>query len=314
MDLVIQENVTELPVKKKRGRKPKPKDENEQKIKPAPKKRGRKPKGGKLIDKSNQSVESNNYIQENVILHLKCNSSDISQHLENDIFKIESFEDKNNLNYQEIKVDVQNEENIINNVNFKTNIDDNEKIEEYSDIDNKDITKKIKELQKQLFFNECSDKKSACFWCTYDFDNQSIHIPKYKLNESYHVYGCFCSPECAVSHLMNESIDVSQKYERFHLLNYIYGTIFDYSQDIKPAPNPYFTLDKYYGNLTISEYRHLLKNNRFLLVVEKPLTRILPEIYEETDVQFSITNNYSQQTTFQIKKNNTEVLKKKSIF
>ena len=113
---------------------------------------------------------------------------------------------------------------------------------------------------------------------------------------------------------MNESIDVSQKYERFHLLNYIYGTIFDYAQDIKPAPNPYFTLDKYYGNLTISEYRHLLKNNRFLLVVEKPLTRILPEIYEETDVQFNITNNYSQQTTFQIKKNNSEVLKKKSIF
>ena len=112
---------------------------------------------------------------------------------------------------------------------------------------------------------------------------------------------------------MNESIDISQKYERFHLLNYIYRSIFNYSEDIKPAPNPFYTLDKYYGNMNINEYRHLLKNQRFLLVIDKPLTRVLPEIYEETDTNFSVTNLQSQ-TSFQIKKNNEQVIKKKSIF
>ena len=65
------------------------------------------------------------------------------------------------------------------------------------------------------------------------------------------------------------------------------------------APNPYYTLDKFYGNMSIKEYRQLLKYSRLLLAVDKPLTRVLPEIYEETDMQFSFNQ---KQTTFQIKK------------
>ena len=34
-----------------------------------------------------------------------------------------------------------------------------------------------------------------------------------------------------------------------------------------------------YGNLTIQEYRKLLKSERLLLIVDKPLTRILPELH-----------------------------------
>ena len=113
---------------------------------------------------------------------------------------------------------------------------------------------------------------------------------------------------------MNEVIDTSDKYERFQLLNYIYGSLFDYSQDIKPAPNPYYTLEKYYGNMTIQEYRQLLKNNRLLLVVDKPLTRVLPEIYEESDIQFSFNSIQSAPTTFQIKRQSNEPIKKKNIF
>ena len=42
-------------------------------------------------------------------------------------------------------------------------------------------------------------------------------------------------------------------------------------------------LDKFYGNLSIQEYRKLLKNERLLLIVEKPLINILPEIHEDGD-------------------------------
>ena len=63
----------------------------------------------------------------------------------------------------------------------------------------------------------------------------------------------------------------------------IYCKIYEYNKNIKPAPNPYYTLDKYYGNLSIQEYRKLLKNERLLLVVEKPLSRILPELHEDND-------------------------------
>ena len=42
-------------------------------------------------------------------------------------------------------------------------------------------------------------------------------------------------------------------------------------------------MEKFYGNLSIQEYRKLLKTEHLLLVVEKPMTRILPELFEDND-------------------------------
>ena len=44
---------------------------------------------------------------------------------------------------------------------------------------------------------------------------------------------------------MNETMDSSEKFERYQLLNFIYGKIYNYKINIKPAPNPYYLLDKY---------------------------------------------------------------------
>ena len=107
-------------------------------------------------------------------------------------------------------------------------------------------------------------KRSACFWCTYAFDNPPIYIPKQKRGENIEVYGSFCSPECAVAYLKKEQIDESTRWERYAMLNNIYGKIYDYEKNIKPAPNPFFTLDKYHGNLSIYEYRKLLFDDRLL--------------------------------------------------
>jgi hypothetical protein len=82
---------------------------------------------------------------------------------------------------------------------------------------------------------------------------------------------------------MKENIDDSSKFDRYNLLNQIYSKIYDFKKNIKPAPNPYYLLDKFYGNLSIQEYRRLLKSEHMLLVIDKPLTRILPELHEDTD-------------------------------
>lgn len=171
------------------------------------------------------------------------------------------------------------------------------------------VWKKLQNLQKSLHINKDIKKKSDCFWCTFSFDNSPIYIPKNKVNDSYNVYGCFCSPECAVSFLMNENIDQSVKFERYSLINYIYGKIYDYSKNIKPAPDPYYLLDKYYGNLTIQEYRKLLSKDRLIMVVDKPLTRIMPEIHEDNN-EYNIdinTNSNSNSTS----SNNTYRLSRK---
>ena len=52
---------------------------------------------------------------------------------------------------------------------------------------------------------------------------------EFLMKDTYHVYGCFCSPECAVGYLMNEKIDSSSKFERYSLLNNLYNKVFEYN-------------------------------------------------------------------------------------
>jgi hypothetical protein len=306
-------------------------DENEDNVvlsstqeeqKPAGKKRGRKPKGGKIIQQV-VPLNNNKETKPNVILHLKCSLKDLQSNLSLST-NIESFNfsSKNDLNYEIIGSNQNN--NITNNANQSNNyssnyncanLNNNNNINDDTDIDmydedyyskNKendirDVWKKLKVLEHNLHINNISNKKSACFWCTYDFDNPPIYIPKHFIKDSYHVYGCFCTPECATAHLMEENIDSSSKFERYHLINNIYSKIYDYKKNIKPAPNPFYLLDKYYGNLSIQEYRSLLRNERLFLVVDKPLTRILPELHEDND-DFIINNKIIPANTLLIKK------------
>jgi len=156
------------------------------------------------------------------------------------------------------------------------------------DMVTKDTMNKLKQLKIQLYKNALhSEKQSACFWCTYDFDNAPCYIPKYEMDGTIYGYGSFCRPECAVAHLMKETIDDSTKFDRYHLLNQIYSKVYDCKKNIKPAPDPHYLLEKFYGNLSIQEYRKLLKTEHLLLVIDNPLTRILPELHEDTDDAFT---------------------------
>jgi hypothetical protein len=288
-------------------------ESNTEEQKTCAKKRGRKPKGGKIIQ---QVVTMNNNKDEkpNIILHLKCSLKDLNtNNLFSNSIDCFNFNSRDKLPYEIIN---NNDELVKNNIVLNNNIDNSiikasgEDDNDYYDYDDdkqnkntdiRDVWKKLKILEHNLHINNISDKKSACFWCTYEFDNPAVYIPKHSIKDTYHVYGCFCSPECATAYLMEENIDSSSKFERYYLINHIYSKIFDYKINIKPAPNPYYMLEKYYGNLTIQEYRSLLRNERLFLVVDKPLTRILPELHEDND-DFIINNKIIPSNTYQIKK------------
>ncbi len=274
--------------------------------KPVAKKRGRKPKGGKIIQ---QVVPITNAIETkpNVILHLKCSLKDLLTFSGNDnTIQSYNFQSSNHLAFDIINPEPTTfTSSIVPTAQHKytNNDDDDDDYDEEPGKENdiREVWKKLKALEHNLHINNICDKKSACFWCTYDFDNPPVYIPKHFIKETYHVYGCFCSPECATAYLMDENIDSSSKFERYHLMNHIYSKIYDYKKNIKPAPNPYYMLEKYYGNLSIQEYRSLLRNERLFLIVDKPLTRILPELHEDND-DFIINNKIIPSNTYQIKK------------
>lgn len=60
-------------------------------------------------------------------------------------------------------------------------------------------------------------------------------------------------------------------------------SIYNYKKNIKLAPDPHYLLDKFYGNLTIEEYRKTFSQNKLLMLIDKPLTLVTPEIYEDNN-------------------------------
>jgi len=310
-------------------------DNNHTVVEQINKKRGRKPKGGKLIEKPPERKDFIKPVT-NIILHLKCSMHEMNDH-NNKINQmvtdplsynpgvppnIMTYNANSNSTFSEYKSneimtnceDMATEQkafaynectdekiinkNVCSSCNSKMNLTDtSENDYDDDDINIKDVNSKLKKLKLQLYKNSNPDKKSACFWCTYEYDNPSCYIPKYDIDEQLYGYGSFCRPECAVAFLMKEGIDDSTKFERYHLLNQIYSKIYEYKKNIKPAPNPYYLLDKFYGNLSIQEYRKLLKTEHMLLVIDKPMTRILPELHE--DSEDFIMNIYGGKSTGQ---------------
>lgn len=296
---------------KKRGRKKKSEIEAnkilnpvEQEAPAAPKKRGRKPKGGKILQNIAPIVETEKE-EQNVILHLKCSLNDLNYD------NTTAME-----NILETNVMDDNINGYLPNETFSSFLNEPEKEDFLLPPTDKDVvSEKINNLKINLSKNNISDKRSACFWCTYDFHNPPIFIPKRQKSDGYEVYGCFCTPECGVAHLMNENLDSSVKFERYQMMNYIYGKCLDYKKNIKPAPNPYYLLDKYYGTLTIEEYRNTLRDSKFLIFVDKPLTHIFPEMYSDNNdfnLMKTTSNNNSSIGQYKIKKATTGSKKTKS--
>lgn len=275
--------------KKKPGRKPKVKTEQVEKI---PKKRGRKPKGGKIVSETNTKIKNvkTQVVKPNIILHLRCNTNNLNTY--------KSSVSGNSQNISNINPSLINE-----TLNTTLTIEnDNNKISNKSKNIESIINKKLKILNNSVHQNNISNKNSDCFWCTYSFTNPPCFIPEKKIKKNIYIYGCFCSPECAAAYLFNQQIDSSTKWERYSLLNSLYASVYNYTKNIKLAPNPHYLLDKFYGNLTIEEYRSTFSQNKLLMLINKPLTQVVPEIFEDN-------NEFNNKIV-----DNTTKIKTKSIF
>tara|TARA_B110000285_G_scaffold234789_1_gene313028 strand:+ start:1516 stop:2583 length:1068 start_codon:yes stop_codon:yes gene_type:complete len=277
--------------------------------------RGRKPNSVKILQNVN-SVDIHNAFSSNhcnlpsIILHLKCRLTDT---LESNDYVFCDISNNNTHNLSTatvIKMDDINDEkgneiltdysNILKqNLNpdvihrcttghtSKNAVQDkNKMVDETEQNDRfknqtKELNKKIKHLDFILNLN-IKMKSSACFWCTEPFSNPPIFIPKHKCEDTFHVYGNFCSLECAAAHLMKSSEHQSIIMEQYSLLHSLYLECQPNSTKyIKLAPEPRYMLDKFLGNLSIEEYRMLHDTNRFFILLDKPISKITPEYHEE---------------------------------
>jgi hypothetical protein len=115
----------------------------------------------------------------------------------------------------------------------------------------------------------------ACLWCCEQFTWKPVVIPcRYEadvmngpIKGQYRVYGNFCSPECAMAHLLEEHLDTNAKWERISWLHLIYGAAV--GGRLYPSPSR-MTLKKYGGAYTIEQFRDLAMSHKIRADIHYP--------------------------------------------
>lgn len=253
---------------------------------PTQKKRGRKPKGGKLVDAKDLPKKQNILVKPNIILHLQCFLSDLKKQVSMENTVDAYNEHSQTLNFSSVhQVEEKNYQSHTNTLEDVGPSPDETKqlVDRLHELDNylRHIQKNSDDVNNVVAHEtiEKMEHHSACFWCTCEFHTPSIYLPKHEVNGRYEVYGCFCTPECAAAYLFEERIDQSVKWERYALLNYLYKNVYEQSKPFHPAPEPRYLLNKYFGTLSIDEYRALLRTGKHMMVIDKPITKVYPEVH-----------------------------------
>ena len=241
----------------------------------------------------------------NVILHLHCTIEEIDNHIRKEQWNTNELVYNPTIPKEIIPFDNSAREyhiletETVHPAYSSHNMRDKEK--ESNELTELDVAK-IKELKLQYYKNEVPDKKIDCFWCTCPYDNDPYYILQHGSVGDIQAHGSYCSPGCAVAFLFrNMQWDDSAKIDSYQLMNYYYNSK-NFEHSIKPACSPYYFLDKYYGNLTIQEFRKLSNSNYMFLCIDKPVTRVLPEIHEDSDRSAASSAAVSNRGNYKVKK------------
>lgn len=152
----------------------------------------------------------------------------------------------------------------------------------------KDKTSKTKGkniLMKDFVSNEEWTERTHywCYWDCHPFDTTPFGIPiKYK-NNKFHVFGCFCSLECATAYnFYNLNQNIDNAWENYNLINMLSNDI-SYKTSVNPAIDRR-CLQAFGGNLTIEDFRHLSQSNTTYNVLSFPMVSVVEHVEEVTDV------------------------------
>ena len=218
---------------------------------------------------------------------------------------IETKLDNNNYNIDK-KKGIISEITTNTEVNEVINEDDNEVEIDYQDIlknenvniDNNlgkeiDTTKTNKNYSKKnvnaimVYYNEYNKRKEwpkkssiNCFWCCHTFSNTPCALPTKFKGDVFHVYGNFCSKECAAAYNFSscDNNNTNNVWERYSMLNYLYSLIeCDPDLKIKLAPHR-MTLEMFGGNLSIEEFRSSFQSNKNYNVNFPPMISVIPAV------------------------------------
>ena len=139
----------------------------------------------------------------------------------------------------------------------------------------------------------------ACFWCTHEFDNKPCFLPTKEESGVYHIYGNFCTPQCALSYLLEEHLDSHVRWERMALLHRMYRPQGKPGCRLYPSP-PRDSLKKFGGVYTYDQFRRIVSDNKVRVDIQiPPMVSILgtldtkPIDFYDSSLQNTFTGGFS---------------------
>ena len=165
-------------------------------------------------------------------------------------------------------------------------------LEKFSNKRNIDITNYTNQIGKSKLipiFLEYKDSNKTkkwpsktninCLWDCHPFDTQPYGLPMKRDKNVFYMFGNFCSPQCAAAYNFDCNDDSDEIWERYSLLNCLYG-----NQDSTPAIKialPRLILNNFGGKLSINEFRKCNRDNtKTYKLVMPPMISLIPSLEE----------------------------------
>lgn len=234
-----------------------------------PKKRGRKPKE-KIYGVVRQidMFFDQPFASENIILHLPLKS------LPNDANPNDPEENTSETESSKTWISFAESDDELSEIigNQKSTLSVEEYIPKHAQFASlKANPSKIKSILVEfLDFNNkegwLTSTNTACWWCCHKFETPPCSIPDKYIDETFYVYGCFCSFNCSLSYLFDTCS--YRLWEKVSLLKLLCRQIMDSNIPLVRAP-PRESLKLFGGYMEIIEFRsnflQIKKNFRILL-------------------------------------------------
>ena len=156
-----------------------------------------------------------------------------------------------------------------------------------------------------------SSTKVNCFWCCHEFNHTPWGIPLSYEDDTFKMFGIFCTPNCAASYLFQSFPYTENIWENYALLNLLYFKIYGVNKKIIPAPSK-ICLKKFGGQMDIEEYRYNLANETTYAIKFPPAISIIPIMEEVNLKKIQYQNNYIPVDKSRILKANNQLRLKRS--
>jgi hypothetical protein len=173
------------------------------------------------------------------------------------------------------------------------------------------VVELLKDFEEKNKNNEWPQSTSIhCYWCCHKFEGAPFGIPLKYVNAKFHVYGCFCSLECAAAYNFDAKDSHDEIWERNNLLNFI-GQKIGYGRRIKPAPSR-LSLNMFGGHLSIKEFRDYCGTSKLININFPPMMTLTQQIEEINESDISNDFKYIPVDTDRINKYKEKIYLKRT--